>query len=177
MQRKNPYNEDLINIIAIGRLTYVKGFDILLKAFKIVNEKIPNTHLTILGEGELKNELIHQAEKFNILKNITFVNFTNNLYPYLFYSDTFVLSSRWEGFPNTLLEALACHAKVVATDCKNGPREILDNNKYGRLVPTEDYISLAEGIISSINDSNRSKDRAADFDIEKIVKQYEELFI
>jgi glycosyltransferase involved in cell wall biosynthesis len=167
----------MINIIAVGRLTYVKGFDILLKAFKIVNNKIPNTYLTILGDGELKLELENQAKTLNINNNISFVGFENNPYPYFFYSDTYVLSSRWEGFPNTLLEALACNAKVVATDCKSGPREILKDNKYGILVPTEDYVSLAEGILISINGVNKSNDRANAFDVKNIIQEYEELLI
>lgn len=175
-EKGNPYNNKKINIVAVGRLTYVKGFDILINAFNIVNDKISNTHLTILGDGELKEELENQVKLLNN-KNISFVGFTSNPYPYFFYSDTYVLSSRWEGFPNTLLEALACDAKVVAADCKSGPMEILKNGKYGTLVPPGDHVMLAEGILLSINSENKSNNRGKDFDVKTIIKEYEELLM
>ncbi|MGY3313445.1 glycosyltransferase involved in cell wall biosynthesis [Peribacillus simplex] len=169
----NPYQEKMVNLLSVGRLSQQKGFDVLINAFKIVKEKIPNAHLTILGEGSLKDELQDLAEKIGVLDEISFVGFKNNPYPYYYYADTYILSSRWEGFPNSLLEALACETKVVATDCKSGPREIIGDNEYGILVKEGDYIALAEGIIKSINGINKSKNRAANFTIEKIIKEYE----
>ncbi|WP_158233681.1 glycosyltransferase [Sporosarcina sp. P21c] len=176
-EKENPYMTEKINIIAVGRLTYAKGFDILIESFKIVMDRIPNAQLTILGNGELKESLVSQIKKLNLEKNISLIEFQENPYPYFFYADTFVLSSRWEGFPNTLLEALACNVKVVSTECKSGPREIIGNNEYGILVPTEDSEKLAQGIISSINSKRNSRERAKEFEINKIVKEYEELFM
>ncbi|WP_181793862.1 glycosyltransferase [Garciella nitratireducens] len=177
MKDKNPYDQNKINLLAVGRLTYQKGYDVLINAFNIVANNIPNVTLTILGDGELKEELQNQADKLGILDKISFTGFKDNPYPYYYYGDTYILSSRWEGFPNSLLEALACGCKVVSTDCKSGPREILEDNEYGILVPTDDYISLSEGIIKSINSENKSRDRAKMFDINKIIKEYEKVFI
>lgn len=176
-KNKNPYNNNKINLLSVGRLTFQKGFDILIDAFNIVLKKIPNAHLTILGEGILKNDLQKQAEILGIRENISFVGFKENPYPYYYYSDVYILSSRWEGFPNTLLEALACGTKVVATDCKSGPKEILAGGKYGVLVNEGDYKSLADGIIKAIIGENKTSDRANLFHIKKIIKEYEKIFL
>lgn len=177
MKDKNPYNPSKINLISVGRLSYQKGFDVLIDAFKIVNEKFPRTHLTILGEGELKEELQEQVEKLGISKEISIVEFKENPYPYYYYADTYILSSRWEGFPNTLLEALACGTKVVATNCKSGPREIIEDDKFGILVQDEDSEDLAKGIIDSINGENKTGCRAEFFRVDKIVREYEEILL
>ena len=176
-KNKNPYNNNKINLLSVGRLTFQKGFDILIDAFNIVLKKIPNAHLTILGEGILKNDFQKQAEILGIRENISFVGFKENPYPYYYYSDVYILSSRWEGFPNTLLEALACGTKVVATDCKSGPKEILAGGKYGVLVNEGDYKSLADGIIKAIIGENKTSDRANLFHIKKIIKEYEKIFL
>ncbi|EGT0014957.1 glycosyltransferase [Clostridium perfringens] len=176
-ERENPYDRNKINLISVGRLSYQKGFDILLDAFKIVNEKFLNTHLTILGDGELKDDLQNQAKRLNIDDKVSFVGFKENPYPYYYYSDMYVLSSRWEGFPNSLLEALACETKVVAVNCKSGPKEILCDNQYGILVDEENAKSLADGIIKYIPQKNKTGNRACFFDINKIIKEYEEVLI
>lgn len=173
----NPYDKRKKNIVAVGRLSYQKGFDVLISAFKLVNEKLPDTQLTILGDGELKKELQQQTENLGISDKVSFINFKENPYPYYYYSDMYVLSSRWEGFPNTLLEALACETKVVATNCKSGPREILGDNEYGVLVNEEDHFSLAEGIIKYLSEENRTKDRAYYFGVENTVKEYEKILL
>src|SRR5690554_690834 len=86
MISNNPYNKNKINILAVGRLTYQKGFDILLDAFSIVNSRIPGCHLTILGDGMLKEELEEQACRLNIQDKISLVGFKDNPYPYYYYS-------------------------------------------------------------------------------------------
>ncbi|MEI2436132.1 glycosyltransferase [Priestia megaterium] len=172
---ENPYNVDNVNIVSVGRLTYQKGFDILLEAFNIVTKQVPNTHLTILGEGKLKEDLLRKAEELNITKRVSIVDFKSNPYPYYYYANTYVLSSRWEGFPNTLLEALACGTKVVAFDCKSGPKEILQDDKYGILVKKLNSSSLAKSIVDSIFGKNLSQDRANYYSLERIIKEYEQI--
>lgn len=174
---ESPYNSKNINFLSVGRLAPQKGFDILIKSFEIVINKIPSAHLTILGEGSLKQELQDQAEKLGIKENISFIGFRDNPYPYYYFSDMYILSSRWEGFPNTLLEAMACGTKVVATNCKSGPREILGDNEYGTLVEEGDYRSLANGIIKSISEKNKTGDRANFFHIDNIIKEYEKVLL
>jgi glycosyltransferase involved in cell wall biosynthesis len=170
----NPYLVNKINFLGVGRLTKQKGFDILIRAFSIVVKEIPNSHLTILGEGELLNELENLAYDLGLNNKISFEGFKINPYIYYYYSDTYVLSSRWEGFPNSLLEALACKAKVVSTKCKSGPNEIIGNNEFGILSELNDIELLAENMIKSIYNENLSGDRALKFDIGIIIKEYEE---
>lgn len=177
MTEFNPYNDKNINLISVGRLAHQKGFDILIDAFKIVNKKIPNTHLTILGEGDLKEQLNMKALELNLDQNISFVDFKRNPYPYYYYSDLYILTSRWEGFPNTLLEALACETKIVAVDCKSGPREILKDGIYGVLSEENNPVELANNVIKYINDKNKTKDRANYFSIDKIIKEYERVLL
>jgi glycosyltransferase involved in cell wall biosynthesis len=174
---KNPYDPSKINILSVGRLSPQKGFDILINAFGLVLKEFPNAYLTILGEGNLKEELRKQAKELKIGDNISFVGFKDNPYPYYYSADMYVLSSRWEGFPNTLLEALACKTKVIATKCKSGPKEILGENEFGYLVEVEDYESLAEGIINYIPENNKTGNRASFYDVNSILKEYEEILL
>lgn len=175
----NPYDNNFINIVSIGRLTYQKGFDILIKAFKNVNIEYPESRLTILGEGEDKVKLISLAKQLNIEKNIIFVGFQQNPYPYIRYSDVFVLSSRWEGFPNVLIEALTCNARIVSTNCKSGPKEIINNDNYGILINVDDIIGLSDAIIKQINNkcNLNVQQRAFDFDINIIINKFEGLIL
>src|SRR5690606_18248854 len=135
----------------------------------------PNVHLTILGDGELREDLQKTAKDLGVVNSITFEGFKDNPYPYYYYADMYILSSRWEGFPNTLLEALACGTKVVAINCKSGPREILGDNEYGELVEEGNSDALAVGIIKSISEQNKSGERANFFNIDNVIKEYEKI--
>lgn len=177
----HPYPDDKLGkrIVAAGRLTHQKGFDLLLHAFQKVVHVFGDARLQILGEGSLKEELSRLATALGIGDRVVFEGFQHNPYPYIKHADLFVLSSRWEGFPNILLEALACGSKVVATECQSGPKEILGDNSYGLLVREECAEALAEGMIAVLNEgvSFRSGlDRARMFDAAAIVKEYESLF-
>src|SRR5690606_36565070 len=99
-------------------------------------------------------------------------------------SDVFVLSSKWEGFGHVIVEAMVTGTPVVSTNCNSGPAEILDDNKYGVLVPVEDHIKLAEEIMNFLKTEDlRLKyielgyKRAEDFNAKRIVKQYESIFL
>ncbi len=176
--RFNPFDSKDYKILAVGRLSYQKGFDILFRSLKVLSEKISNFKLYILGEGNLKNNLIKLAKELNISKHIIFIGFVQNPYPYYFFSDLYVLSSRYEGFPNSLLEAMACGTKVVSTRCFSGPTEIIGiNEDFGFLANTEDPKNLASKIYEALNSNNRTKNRALFFDIKKIVVEYENVFI
>lgn len=168
------------NVVTVGRLEHQKGFDILIQAFHTFNDRFPGSNLYILGEGSLHNDLLQLAESLGIANRIHFIGFQENPYIYIKNADLFVLSSRYEGFPNVLLEALACNAKIVATDCESGPREILSRPEYGLLVPTQNVLGLANGMIRACNDEKTKNEgylRALDYDCRKITELYEKVLI
>ena len=161
-------------ILATGRLTEQKGFDVLIKAFLLVNKKKPDTRLIILGEGEKRQELNELVKSLGIADKVSLPGFMNNPYSYMNHSTLFVLSSRWEGLPNALLEALTLGTPIVATKCPSGPSEILENGKYGKLVPVDDYNELANAILTTLStppDRQTLKARANNFSIDKIVDE------
>jgi len=132
-------------IIGMGRLTAQKDFTTLIKAFKIVRRN-RKAKLIIIGEGEQRSELEELIKKKSLEEDVSMPGFIKNPYSYLSRASVFVLSSIWEGLPGVLIEALACGAKVVATDCQSGPREILANGRYGQLVPVGDWQFMANAI-------------------------------
>ena len=159
-------------ILAVGTLKKVKDYPTLIQAIELVSRKI-NVKLLILGEGRKSIELM--IANLNLEKNIYLMGAVTNPRPYYEISDLFVLSSRYEGFGNVLVEALSFGIPVVSTDCDYGPREILENGRYGDLVPVNSYIELASGIIKSLS-SIHNKDlliqRASYFSIDRSVNEY-----
>jgi len=171
-------------IIAVGRLHPQKGFTYLLKAFKIVRENRINADLTILGEGREEVNLKNLTRDLGLDNQVVFAGFQENPYKYMKNSDIFVLSSIFEGFGNVLIEAMACGIPVISTRCPSGPDEIITNNVNGVLVPVRDEKALADAMINLLKDRNKAErmtkegiKRANDFDIEKMVKEYEKTFI
>jgi len=156
LAKEEPIHPWLINnkeypvIINVARLTYQKGHDILLKAIKIVSEKI-ESRLIILGEGPLLSQLKNLSKELGIEDKVDFAGFQENPFAFISRSDVFVLSSRWEGFPNVLIEAMACGIPVISTDCHSGPNEIIEHGVNGILVPI-DIEKLAESIIWVLTD-------------------------
>ncbi len=135
-------------VMAVGRLVPQKGFDTLLQAFATVRQRIL-ARLMILGEGPLRKQLETTVRQCKLSEDVLLPGFSPNPYPYIKQSALFVLSSRWEGFPNVLLEALALKACIVATDCHTGPREILATaQNAARLVPVGNAPALATAMLS-----------------------------
>ena len=161
-------------VCAMGRLTRQKGFDILLDAFARLEDK--SLHLAILGEGPLRSELERRAEELGVRSRVHMPGFVASPGAVLHRSELFVLSSRWEGFVNVLLEALAAGVPVVAANCPGAAREILENGAHGHLVAPEDPDALAEGIERALKSpagtSESRKKRAADFSAEKVAAKY-----
>ncbi len=139
-------------ILAVGRLHQAKGFDILLEAFAKVYDKRKDVRLLILGEGLERPALERQRQELSLEQVVDMPGYTANPLPYMVKSDVFVLSSRREGLGNVLIEALACRARIVATDCLSGPREILDHGRYGYLVPPENPEMLAATLLTALED-------------------------
>lgn len=165
-------------IIGIGRLEPVKNFRLLIKAFSDVYKENPSLRLIILGEGSQREELEDFVKTLKVDKVVDFPGFVNNPYSYLSKASLFVLSSDLEGLPTVLVEALACGTPVVSTDCPNGPREILDEGKYGLLVPPGDILNFKKAIIEQLNNTHSKellKRRASFFSVENSTKEYNKL--
>jgi glycosyltransferase involved in cell wall biosynthesis len=166
-------------LIAIGRLAAQKDFPTLLRAISII-KKTRIVRLLILGDGDDERLLKTIIDEYHLSQYVQLLGFIANPYAYLSRADLFVLSSRWEGFPNTLLEALACGVNVVSTNCPSGPQEMLENGRYGRLVPVGDPETLAAEIVAALDNRWNSeilKGRAADFSIEVIGQHYLNLLL
>jgi glycosyltransferase involved in cell wall biosynthesis len=160
-------------VLGTGRLTQQKDFPTLLRAFALVRRERP-MRLVIVGDGEERARLCALAHQLGIDEDVLLAGFDANPYRYMRRASVFVLSSRWEGLPNVLIEAMACGAPVVSTDCPSGPREILEDGKWGKLVPVGDPDKLAEAIIDTL-DNPPAYDpavRAADFSVERAVENY-----
>lgn len=140
----NLFKKNSLNIISVGRLVKQKNHLIILKAMKILSKKI-NCKLLIIGNGEEKSNLLSFIKK-NKLKNVKIINFKKNPYPYIKSSNLFILSSLYEGLPNVLLEAMALKKNIIASDCPTGPREILQNGKFGELYKNNDLNDLIKRI-------------------------------
>lgn len=165
-------------IMGVGRLGQVKGFDVLLEAFARVRRRRP-CRLVILGEGRLRGELEAQAAKLGIKDDFDLPGFDANPYRYLARAALFVLSSRREGSPNALTEALALGTPVVAADCPSGPRELLKGGEIAPLVPVDDATALAVAIERTLDqpgDANRRRVAVEEYTVETCAARYHELF-
>lgn len=176
-----PIDNELFNdkklkvIISIGRLDPEKNYPLLVKAFKMVFQKDPNTRLMILGQGKEKCSLLKLIEKLNLHDVVIIEDFKQNIYPYINQARVFALASNWEGFGNVIVEALALGKPVVCTNCPGGPAYILDGGRYGSLVPMNNDQLLADAIIRSLDvkvDIRMLKKRAQDFSVEYIAQEY-----
>ncbi len=145
---QNPFNQDKINVVAAGRLTYAKAFDVLLDAFALVIKKDKNFVLHIIGRDDGERELLLKKQKeLNLEKNVNFLGFQSNPYRFFYFSDLFVLSSRREGLPNALLENLYLKKPVVSTRCIPFISTLIENGRNGFLTDIEDSKELASKIL------------------------------
>jgi len=137
-------------ILSAGRLTAQKDYPTLLRAFARLTAG-REARLIVLGEGEARGSLEALARDLGVADQIFFASFVENPFAYMARADLFVLSSAWEGHPNVIVEAMACGTPVVSTDCPSGPAEILDNGKYGRLVPVGDADDLSAAMAATLD--------------------------
>ena len=164
-------------ILGVGRLNPQKDFATLIKAFAKVQQQQP-AKLIVLGEGEERCYLESLVKELNITESVALPGFVDNPYIYMAQAAVLVLSSGWEGFGNVLVEAMAVGTPVVATDCPSGPAEILEQGKYGELVPVGDEKRMAEAIIKTLNNPPERDflmKRGREFSVEKAVFQYRQL--
>lgn len=161
-------------VVAAGRLTAQKDFPNLLRAFAAVSSS-RDARLIILGEGPDRAQLEALIEDLDLTGRVKLPGFVTNPYPYMAGADLFVLSSRWEGSPNVLVEALAIGTPVVATDCPSGPREILRDGSYGALVPVGDPLALAQAIGETLDrplEADILREAAAPYEARRSARAY-----
>src|SRR5690606_12861321 len=126
-------------------------------------------------EGILRESLQSQIKQLNLEEKVFMPGFVDAPKYFLKRAELFVLSSKWEGFGNVIVEALGVGTKVISTDCPSGPAEILENGKYGKLIPVGNPKELASAILEVLNEPNRPEfliERAKDFSTEKIANEY-----
>ena len=151
-----------------------KDFVSLIRAFARLSET-RFCRLIILGAGRQDAKLKALAAELDVEDMGRFPGFTDNPYAYMSRADLFVLSSRWEGSPNVLTEAMALGTPVVATDCPSGPREILADGRYGPLVPVGDWRALADamqGILDKPTDSDSLREAVREYTAEASASRY-----
>jgi glycosyltransferase involved in cell wall biosynthesis len=165
-------------LLAVGRLAPEKDFATLLYAFEKLSRR-RLARLVILGDGPERDSLVQLAAKLRIENSVDFRGFEPNPFRYMRRAAALVSSSRYEGFGNVLVEALACGTAVISTDCPYGPAEILDGGRFGTLIPVGDVNALADAMERALfaeSDALASRARALEFALDPIVDQYVALF-
>jgi glycosyltransferase involved in cell wall biosynthesis len=179
---ENPFPTPGPNLVAIGRLSSEKGFDLLLRAMRIIRLGDPSVRLTILGEGPLEATLKDQARQFAIESCVQFVGFQQNPFRFLRNAELLVLPSRYEGLPNVVLEALALGTSVVATDCTGALREIAHTGSRMRIAPEytpECFAAAVQKSLAGMPDARIRREPdpefVAQFGLSAVIAQYEAL--
>ena len=136
-----------LKILNIGRLTDQKDQFTIIKSLEILKKKNINFKCSIIGRGAFKNILINEIKKLNLDKNIKLIGFKNHAEQYISQCDIFVLSSKFEGLPNVLIESQKYNVPIISSNCPTGPKEILLNGKLGELFPVGNYDTLANKLV------------------------------
>jgi glycosyltransferase involved in cell wall biosynthesis len=175
-------NNNLINIVTVGRLDKKKGFDLLLRAFKRLIDEGLNLNLKIIGEGRERESLEEIIKKGKIEDHVELLGFQNNPYKYVRKSDIFVCSSLTEGYSLAVAEAITLGKPIVSTKCA-GPLELLDNGKYGLLVDINEE-DIYEGLKKMVTDTKVRKyfedmsfKRSKMFEMDKHLNEIKNLFV
>ncbi|MFD1598148.1 glycosyltransferase [Halobellus rarus] len=171
-------DDDLDVVVFVGRHEEQKDLETWLRAFAEVHESNPNTRGVLAGTGSQRERLLNLAETLGIGDVVSFPGYVENPYRYMYRASVFMLSSRFEGLPTVLIEALACGTQIVATDCPSGPREILleGGGVCGRLAPVGDASGLAAAVLETLRHplpEMSLRQRAADFTPEVVLGEYE----
>lgn len=170
-------------ILAVGRLSAQKGFDILIRAYKEFYQAYPEWDVVIIGEGPLKTQLLAMIKQFSLVGRVHIIGRVGNIADWYKRAEIFVLSSRFEGMPNVLLEAMAHGCAVVSFNCPSGPNEIIINGKNGILVELEGgYHALMTGILRLIKNptyrmklSREASKIVSVLNMERIINNWEQL--
>jgi len=178
IEKKPPYT-----IVAMGRLVEQKGFDLLLDAFGQLAAEHRDWSLIIMGDGPLRDQLVSRANALKIESRVHFAGTVADPFPILRRASLFVLSSRFDGFPNALCEAMACGVAAISFDCPSGPADIIRHGVDGILVPPGDVGALAAAIDHLIKDpherarlASRAPEVSTRFSVEKVLLSWNQLF-
>ena len=173
------FTHDKKYIISVGNLYPVKNYPLLIESFNLVHEKFPNTQLLIIGKGDQLNELKDLTKKKKLSDSIFFLGFKKNPHAYVFKASCYVLSSYYEGFPNSLIEAMYVNGHVISTNCPTGPSEIITNMEDGILCPVNDSQLLAKAMEKLCYDENfremvylNSRKKILQFDEKRMILNY-----
>ncbi|PVE20346.1 glycosyl transferase [Microvirga sp. KLBC 81] len=168
-----PWDDGLPVVLGVGRLVPQKDFSTLIHAFARVRQRA-SARLIILGEGEERSKLEQLALELGVSDDLWMPGFVINPFAHMKRASVYVLSSRWEGLPNTLIQAMACGTPVVATRCPSGPDEILEDGRWGALVPVGDAEAMACAILNSINGKAgiRPGEVLHRYDVSHVTQQY-----
>lgn len=164
-------------LVACGRLSLAKDYEFLINAFNSLNKRML-ARLIIIGDGELRSELEAQIKDLGLNKIIHMVGFVPNPEDYMYHADAFVMTSKWEGFGNVLVEALSVGCPIIAMDCPGGVREILGNGRWGKIVSHRDPEIFADNVIAELQGNNDPRpyqylqERARIFTPERIAADY-----
>lgn len=179
-----PAKREARTLLAVGRLADQKGFDRLLNAFARVGASHPNWQLAVLGEGPLREDLKRQVQVLQLGATVFMPGAVGNIGEWYERADAYVMTSRYEGFGNTLAEALAYGLPSVAVDCETGPRQILRHEVDGLLVSQDDPDALEGALDRLMRDASlrdQFSDRAVEardrFAVERVAEQWEALFM
>jgi glycosyltransferase involved in cell wall biosynthesis len=163
--------------VAAGRLRPQKDFPMLIRAFHELRSQRA-AKLLILGDGPDRRDLEAFIRELDLEDDVDLYGYTENPYAFFSRATAFVLSSRWEGLPTVLVEALSCGAPVIATDCPNGPSEILADGKYGRLLPVGDIQAMVSALGAALDGeiAPPPKESWLPYTLDAVVDDYVETF-
>lgn len=169
-------DDDVDVVLFVGRLERQKDLETWLRTFARVHEANPHTRGIVAGKGSQREALRSLATELGIEDVVSIPGYVQNPYRFMHEAGTFLLTSRYEGLPTVIIEALACGSPVVATDCPSGPREILDDGEYGRLAAVGDVDGLVDAVTETLADPLPAavlSGRADDFAPDPILDEYE----
>ena len=176
LDRKAMFNHKVI--LTVGKMDRQKNHPLLIRSFANI-VRSGNFKLIILGEGRGRRNLQSLVVELGLVHIVSMPGWIANPFPFMLRSDVFVLSSKFEGLPIVLIEALACCCNIVSTDCPQGPKELLDDGKFGELVPVNNESAMTEAIRNSLHSNpNRAAlaARAAEFSPDRQIAEFEQMF-
>jgi glycosyltransferase involved in cell wall biosynthesis len=170
-------------LVHVGRFTHAKDHETLLRAFATIRRH-RQVSLVLVGDGEEEAQVRARTTQLGLDADVIFTGFTRNPYRYLARATVSLLTSRFEGLPNALIESMALGIPIVSTACQFGPVEVLGNNEYGVLTPVGDPEAFAAAVEALLDDPDRRRElarrglaRAADFDRRRVGPTYEDVFV